>query len=111
MRTPIFITLAVALAACAVSSPVMDAGDGVYLVTATAAPIRGGSTGAYTVAYRDAQNFCISAGDGRHAVLVGTQERDVYQAAVFGNASRGTGGLGGSLAASGIVSLRFRCLR
>ena len=37
---------AVSLAGCATASPVMDAGDGTYLISARAAPVRGGATGA-----------------------------------------------------------------
>jgi hypothetical protein len=52
----------VALAGCATASPVMDAGDGTYLISARAAPVRGGATGAQTVAYNDAQKFCAQRG-------------------------------------------------
>jgi len=50
----------------------MDAGDGVYFISERASPARGGTTGAHTVAYQDAQKFCTQKGDGLHPVLVNT---------------------------------------
>jgi hypothetical protein len=66
--------------------PVMDAGDGTYLISARASPARGGATGAQTVAYTDAQKFCAQKGDGSHPIVVNTQERDIYQSS-FGGGS------------------------
>lgn len=106
----LFIVLAVG--GCAVASPVMDTGDGTYMISARAAPARGGATGAQTVAYQDAQQFC--AQQGGRPVLIGAQDRDIYQSAIGGGFS-GTptsgysGGFGGGTFAGGSATLRFRC--
>jgi hypothetical protein len=63
------------------TSGVMEAEDGTYLISAHAAPIRGGTAGANAVAYEDAQKFCAAKGQ-----LAG----------------------GGTFAA-GNVNIRFRC--
>jgi hypothetical protein len=68
---------AVALAGCATATPVMDAGDGTYLISARAAPVRGGATGAQTVAYTDAQKFCAQKGDGLHPIVCHAPPRAV----------------------------------
>ena len=101
----------VALAGCATASPVMDAGDGTYLISARAAPVRGGATGAQTVAYHDAQKFCAQREDGTHPIVVNTQERDVYQSSFGGGFNQYGGGVGGSTMAAGAVNFRFRCGR
>lgn len=92
----------------------METGDGSYFISARAAPARGGTTGAHTVAYKDAQAFCAARGDGLRPVLVGSSERDVYQSAGGGgfsfNRYGGSGGFGGSSMAAGSVSMRFRCV-
>ena len=88
-----------ALTACADATPVMDAGNGTYFISAAAAPLRGGTMGAHSVAYGDAQKFC--AQKGLKPVLVGTDERDVYQG--------GISGYGGTMYAAGTVNMRFRC--
>jgi hypothetical protein len=101
----VMLTLA-AMTGCATASPVMDAGDGVYLISARAAPVRGGATGAYTVAYEDAQKFCAQKGNGLHAIVVNNQDRDIYQSS-FGGGFSGTpsggysGGIGGGTFAAG----------
>jgi hypothetical protein len=100
---------AACLVGCATASPVMDAGDGVYMISARAAPARGGTTGAHTVAYGDAQKFCAQKGDGLHPVLVNTQERDIYQSSIGGGFNQYGGGFGGSTMAAGTVNMRFRC--
>jgi hypothetical protein len=48
----------IALSGCAMTSGVMDTGNGTYMVSAHAAPIRGGAAGANGVAYNDANAFC-----------------------------------------------------
>jgi hypothetical protein len=55
------------------ASPVMDAGDGAYLISARAC-------GAQPVAYTDAQKFCAQSGDDLHPIVITTQERDIYKA-------------------------------
>src|SRR5229473_8363622 len=99
---------AAALAGCATATPVMDAGDGTYLISARAAPVKGGATGAQTVAYTDAQKFCAQKGDGSHPIVVTTQERDIYQSSFGGGFNQYGGGVGGSTMAAGAVNFRFR---
>jgi hypothetical protein len=53
---------AAVLGGCATASPAMDLGDGTYLISAGAAPARGGATAAMTVAHNDAQQFCAQNG-------------------------------------------------
>lgn len=104
------------LVGCATASPAMDMGDGTYLISARAAPARGGATGAMTVAHDDAQKFCAQKGDGLRAIVVNAQDRDIYQSSIGGGFS-GTptggysGGFGGSTMAAGSVNMRFRCAR
>jgi hypothetical protein len=97
----------VLLSGCAMTSGVMEAESGTYLISARAAPIRGGTAGANAVAYNDAQKFC--AGNGKRAVVLAAQERDVYQSSM--GASWGTSGgfAGGGTFAAGNANLRFRC--
>ena len=99
--------LAGCLAGCATSSGVMDAGNGVYMISAHASAIRGGATGANSVAYQDAQVFC--ARGRKHAVVVGANERDVYQGSMGGSWNANGGSIGGGVFASGNVNMRFRC--
>jgi hypothetical protein len=107
----VVLLIVVAASACATASPVMDAGDGVYFISARASPARGGTTGAHTVAYQDAQKFCAQKGDGLHPVMVNSQERDIYQSSVGGGFNQYGGGFGGSTMAAGTVNLRFRCVQ
>lgn len=99
MNRLIICVAALALASCATASNVQEMADGSFMISARAAPIRGGTTGAQDVAYTDAQEFC--AGRGQRAVVVNNQERDVYQ----GSFSGGSGGV----FAAGNVNLNFRC--
>ena len=107
---------AASVVGCATATPVMDAGDGTYLISARAAPARGGATGAMTVAHEDARKFCAQQGDGLRPIVVGAQDRDIYQSSVGGGFS-GTptggysGGFGSSTMAAGSVNMRFRCAR
>jgi hypothetical protein len=93
----------VLLAGCAMTSGVMEAEDGTYLISAHAAPVRGGAAGANSVAYADAQKFC--AGQGKRAVVVAAQERDMYQSSWGASNSFA----GGGTFAAGNANLRFRC--
>lgn len=97
------------LGACAMTSRVMDAGDGTYLISAHASAVRGGATGANTIAYDDAQKFCAEKSDGMHAIVVNAQERDVYQSSVGGSFNQSGGSFGGGSFAAGNVNFRFRC--
>jgi hypothetical protein len=72
------------LSGCAMTSDVMDTGNGTYMISAHAAPIRGGAAGANQVAYHDANAFC--AKQGARAVVLAAEARDVYQGS-FGASS------------------------
>lgn len=96
-------SIAAILSGCAMSSNVMDAGNGTYMISAHAAPIRGGAAGANDVAYSAANDFCVQKGG--HAVVIGDNVRDVYQGA-FSGSSRG---FSGGVFAAGNADLRFRC--
>lgn len=94
-----------ALSGCAMTSDVMDMGNGVYMISAHAAPIRGGETGAQDVAYSDANKYCQDHAPGQHAIVVDSQGRDVYQGSIGWNQYGG----GGGIFAAGNVTMRFRC--
>lgn len=99
----------IGLVGCASTSGVMEMADGSYIISAKAAPIRGGTSGANSLAYEEAQKFCSTV-NGR-AVIVNQQERDVYQggSAAAVNQSGGFGSSGFS--AGGAASIRFRCVK
>jgi len=96
-------SVAFALGACAMTSSVMDTGNGTYMISAHAAPIRGGAAGANQVAYQDASTFC--AQHGAHAVVLAADSRDVYQGS-FGASQTFAGG---GVFAAGNTDLHFRC--
>jgi hypothetical protein len=100
---------AVALSACAMTSGVMDSGNGTYMISAHASAIRGGATGANSIAYEDAKNFCTQKGYNLHPVIVDSNEREVYQSSFGGSFNQNGGGFGGGTFAAGNVNLRFRC--
>jgi len=87
------------------TSGVMDTGGGTYMISAYAAPVRGGAAGANGVAYNDANTFCAQR--GTHAVVLTANARDVYQGAF--SASRGFAS--GGVFAAGNTDLHFRCAR
>ena len=89
------------------TSDVMDTGNGTYMISAHAAPVRGGAAGANEVAYKDANAFC--AGKGGHAVVLGADSRDVYQGSVGGSFGPGGGSFGGGVFAAGNADMHFRC--
>lgn len=97
------------LTACATTSGVMEAEDGTFLISARAAPARGGSAGASAVAYEEAQKFCTAK--AARAVVVTSGERDIQQSAVVGSFGAQGGSFGGGSAAAGAVNMRFRCVR
>ena len=94
--------------ACATRSDVMDTGNGTYMISAHAAPVRGGAAGANKVAYADAKAFCQKKG-GMHAVVIDANARDVYQASYGGTAGPSGGAFGGGVFAAGNVDMHFRC--
>ena len=87
------------------TSGVMDTGGGTYMISAHAAPVRGGAAGANQVAYKDANAFC--AQQGAHAVVLTANARDVYQASFGASRDFAAGGV----FAAGNTDLRFRCAR
>lgn len=54
----------VAAAGCAMATDIMDTGNGTYMISARAAPIRGGAAGAQNVAYQDANKRPGALGGG-----------------------------------------------
>jgi hypothetical protein len=68
----------------------MKAEGGTYLISARAAPARGGTAGANAIAYNEAQKFCVAK--GQRAIVLTANERDVYQSAW--SVSGGSGGAG-----------------
>lgn len=92
-----------ALSGCAMTSDVMDTGNGTYMISAHAAPVRGGAAGANQVAYKDASAFCTR--QGAHAVVLTAAARDVYQ----GSFGASGGFAGGGVFAAGNTDLHFRC--
>lgn len=92
---------------CAMTSGVMDTGNGTYLISAHAAPIRGGAAGANQVAYSDANEFCQKK--GMHAVVLDANARDVYQGSIAGSSGPNGSSFGGGVFAAGNTDLRFRC--
>jgi hypothetical protein len=96
-----------ALAGCATATDVMDMGGGVYMISARAAPARGGAAGATQVAYKDAQAFC--AAKGTKPIVVAANDRDVMQGSVGGSFGPNGGNFGGGVFAAGNATLRFRC--
>jgi hypothetical protein len=91
------------LSGCAMTSGVMDTGNGTYMISAHAAPIRGGAAGANQVAYQDANAFC--AKQSAHAVVLTADARDVYQ----GSFGASNGFAAGGVFAAGNTDLHFKC--
>ncbi len=91
------------------TSDVMDGGDGTYMISAHASAVRGGATGANSIAYQDANKFCAQKGPGLHAIVVDAAERDQRVTGVSGSWNNNGGGFVGVTAFGGNVNLRFRC--
>lgn len=91
------------LSGCAMTSDVMDTGNGTYMISAYAAPIRGGAAGANQVAYKDANAYC--ARQSTHAVVLTADARDVYQGSFAASGSYASGGV----FAAGNTDLHFKC--
>jgi hypothetical protein len=109
LRFSLIICGIMTLGGCASTSGVMEMADGSYMISAKAAPIRGGTSGANSMAYDEAQKFCSTA-NGK-AVIVNQQERDVYQGGSAASVNQ-SGGFGSSgFAAGGAASIRFRCVK
>jgi hypothetical protein len=97
----------VLLSGCAMTSGVMEAQGGTYLISARAAPIRGGTAGANAVAYDDAQKFCGAKSE--RAIILTAQERDVYQSSMGASWGASGGFAGGGTFAAGNANLHFKC--
>ena len=100
-------SLGACLSGCAMTRDVMDTGNGTYMISAHAAPVRGGAAGANQVAYKDANKFCEAKGS--HAIVLDANSRDVYQGSVGGSFNRQGGSFGGGIFAAGNADLHFRC--
>jgi hypothetical protein len=98
---------AIGISGCAMTSQVMDTGNGTYMISAYASHVRGGAAGANSVAYDDAQRFC--AGKGGHAIVLDTADRDLYQSSFGGSFNQYGGGLSGGTFSAGRTNLRFTC--
>lgn len=74
------ITIAVAaiLAGCAWQSEALKLGDGLYEVSATASPARGGATGARRMALRNAAGHCESLGKSVRIIEVDAELSTFY---------------------------------
>ena len=77
--------------------------QGLPLLQRACGAARGGAAGANQVAYKDATTFC--AKQGRHAVVIEADARDVYQGAWGASNGYGSGGM----FAAGNTDLHFRC--
>ena len=99
--------LSVLIAGCAMTSGVMEGEGGTYMISARAAPARGGTAGANAAAYEEAQKFC--AGKGARAVVINSSERDVYQSGGTANVNQYGGMAAGGTFAWGNANLRFKC--
>lgn len=86
----------------------MEADNGTYLVSARAAPARGGAAGASAVAYDEAQKFC--GAKGKKAVIVANNERDVYQSSAGASWNASGGSAFGGTSAAGQITMNFRCV-
>jgi hypothetical protein len=104
----VFCILLFVLVGCATTSVVMEVEGGAYMISAHASTARGGAAGASDLAYKKAMEFC--AAQGKRAVAVSSEERDVYQSAGGGSFNQSGGGFGGGKFASGNVNLVFKCL-
>lgn len=85
------------------TSDVMDTGNGTYMISAHASPIRGGAAGANQVAFKDANAYCAQRGG--HAIVLTADARDVYQGSFGGSG----GSYGGGVFAAGNTDLHSRC--
>lgn len=97
-----------AMNGCASTSGVMEAEGGTYLISASAAPARGGTAGANQIAHEEAQKFCSEKG-GKRAIVVTQGERDVLQGGGGASWNQYGGTAGGGMYAAGRANLRFRC--
>lgn len=75
MRSTLLVLLAPVLAACAMSQGVQKMGPDTYMVSAIAAPIRGGASGAELQAVADANTHCAAM--GKEIMVTNTSSSDL----------------------------------
>lgn len=107
MRAISALCYAAMLTGCAMTSQVMDTGNGTYMISAQASAVRGGVAGANDVAYKDANAFCVAKGG--HAVVIGANSQDLPMSAIAGSWNSSGGSFGGGTFHAGNADLRFRC--
>ena len=107
MKNCLIAVAALLVSACATTSGVMEAEGGTYMISARAAPARGGTAGANAIAYEEAQKFC--AAKGGRAIVVDASERDIYQSSAGASWNAYGGSAAGGKFAAGSANLRFRC--
>jgi len=96
------------LAGCALSGGVMDTGNGTYMISAYASPVRGGVTGANKKAYGDANQFC-NRKSGAHAVMLNVDEHDLNRSGFGGTSGPDGGSFYGHSTHAGRSDMQFRC--
>ena len=82
------------LTSCATTTDVVQMGPDVYALSANAAPIRGGESGARVMGIAEANKYCASL--GKASLITGVTTRPVY---IFADAP-----------AAGAADVTFRCL-
>jgi hypothetical protein len=93
------------LAGCSTTSGVMESEGGTYLISARASWELGGTAGANSAAYAEAQRFC--AVKALRPIVLNASERDLSGG---GGAITPSGGFfGGQSGMWGNANLRFRC--
>ncbi len=90
MRILALLTMGLVLTGCAMSNGVQKIGPDTYMVSGVAAPIRGGASGAQTVALADANRYCAEQG------------REIMVTNTAGGAMNNIG--------AGQANITFRCL-
>lgn len=110
-RSCLLLTLVALAAGCATSSGVMETANGTYIISARAAPARGGTAGANAYAYEEAQKYCAAKQNNSRAVLVNSTERDVYQGSMGASWNRRGGSAGGGVFAAGNATIEFQCVQ
>ncbi|QSA98611.1 hypothetical protein [Methylococcus sp. EFPC2] len=95
------------LSACTATSGVMEAENGVYLISAQGSAYCGGTACANEAAYDEAQSFCKKK--GARAVLLSQEEREVDMASGFASWGTYGGVASGGAYPAGNARLRFKC--
>ena len=104
----IFLLLSTAvLAACAISSGVVEVEGGTYLVSARAVEAPAATAIAKTVVYEDARKYCAAKGARMYLVDAKARPAEQRAAGAFVNLARDAAAT--ESAAAGKADLRFRC--